>query len=383
MREERSRDNLSGMGALARLQSSSCANPVLDVYTMTNGVLTDVASLKYQIWDTTAGLPGTQVYPVTPGEKAIVDVDTDCPAGDRLSQGHYVARWDVPGNANVGTWQIKWFIQLTLAVAEQTYTEDFEVLPEAVGSGTYPAEDYCLVSDLRDEGVTETVATDAWLTKRISLASRFIEATTKRFFYARSMTIRVDGRGGPKVLLNDPIIAVSKVEFDTTPYAPSATAIELDLIRVYNRHLSQRLTSPDDRDNPKIELFNPAEQLYQYGSARTWSNLVFPRGQQNVLIEGVFGYTDPDPDSVNTQGKTPELIRHVCKLIVIKELDKMSRTGARFDRRHRHRLTSERTRDQAYTLEPLGTRAGAFFTGDPEIDNILASFLRPPSLGAA
>lgn len=42
---------------------------------------------------------------------------------------------------------------------------------------------------------------------------------------------------------------------------------------------------------------------------------------------------------------------------------------------------SERTRDQGYNLDPL--RAQGAFTGDPEVDAIIASFQRPPQLGAA
>lgn len=368
------------MGALARLQTADCSLPILDLFTSVNGILTDVYAVSYQIFDKTSG-SGVQVFPATPGNKAAVDVAHDCPVGGRLSAGRYVATWTVPDDENIGTHYIKWFFQLTSTTPEQTFIEEFEVLPEVAGFNQSPEESYVLVSDLRDEGVPSSVS-DSFLSKRIALASRFVDNATKRFFYPKAMTITVDGRGGNKILLSDPIIAISEVLFDTTPWAPSATQIELELVKVYNRHLTQGLTSPDDRNNPKLELFHPAEMLNHYGSYRsTWSRLVFPVGQQNVTITGVFGYTDPD--GTNTQGKTPELIKHVTKLIVFKELARMSNTSARFDARARHRLTSERTRDQAYTLEPLGTLRGAFFTGDPEIDNILAHYMRPPALGAA
>ncbi len=245
--------------------------------------------------------------------------------------------------------------------------------------------DYCVIADLRAEGVTTAQADDTLLGQRIGIASRFVEMATKRFFVARDMTIKVDGRGSTKVLLNDPIINVTEVLFDTTPWAPAGTQIEFELLRIYNRHLTQGLVEPDDRNNPKIELFSPADMLSHYGSTRMWSRLVFPVGQQNITITGTFGYTDPDPTEVVVDfphGKTPDLIKHVTKLLVIRELDKMNRVAARFDRHQRYRLTSERTRDQAYTLDPLGAARG-FFTGDPEIDTILAYFMRPPALGAA
>lgn len=368
------------MAALARLQSSSCANPVLDLFTAVSGLLTDVYSIQYQIFDKSSGT-SVQIFPPTPGDKALVDVADDCPTGDHLDTGHYVARWDVPGNENLGAHQIQWFFQLTSSSPVQTYIEEFEILAEVVGSADGPDSSYAFVQDFRDEGLTNTdLYSDAYLQQRITLASRMIERATKRFFYPKSMAIKVNGSGGPKILLSDPIIAVSEVLFDVTPWEPSATLIEPDLLRIYNRHLTQQLTSPDDRNNPKIELFNPAMMLRHYGSVRSsYSSLVFPPGQQNVSVTGVFGYTEFDGSST---GKTPDLIRHACKLLVFREIDRMSKTAARFDRHVRQRLTSERTRDQAYTLEPLGSAKG-FFTGDPEIDNILAIFLRPPAFGAA
>jgi len=364
------------MSALARGQTSNCANPALDVFITVNGVLTDVFSLEFQIFElVTNPLVPTQVYPVS-GRQA-VNVGITCPTAlaGRVSVGRYFATWAVPLAELIGSHRIKWFFKVSALSSEIVFQEDFEVLPD----GSASADDgYVSVAEMRDEGVPATVS-DEYLQKRIVLASRFVEAATKRFFLPRPLTIKVDGKGGTKILLSDPIISISEVLFDTTPWAPSATLVDMDLVRVYNRHLTQGLLSPDDRNNPKIELFHPAEMLQHYGTARTWSRLVFPPGQQNVTITGVFGYTDPDSSA---QGKTPDLIKHVTKLLVMREIDKIARTASRFDRHVRHRLTSERTRDQAYTLDPLGTARG-FFTGDPEIDNLLAYFMRPPALGAA
>lgn len=249
---------------------------------------------------------------------------------------------------------------------------------------------YATIQDMRDEGVPASV-TDPWLTSRILLASRFIETATKRWFYAKPLTLRVDGKGGPKILLQHPIVHVSGVTFETAPFYPSSLEIDDDLLVVYNRHLREGLLDPDDRNNPKIELFRPSESLYQDGSYRArWGKLIFPEGNQNILIEGEFGYTDPDPDETVApgewpRGKTPMLVTHACKLLVMRELAKMASTSARFDARNRHRLTSERTRDQAYTLggNVQNGGSGAGWTGDPEIDNILAYYAAPPRLGAA
>jgi hypothetical protein len=71
----------------------------------------------------------------------------------------------------------------------------------------------------------------------------------------------------------------------------------------------------------------------------------------------------------------------VTKLLALRELPRMTDVDRREDAQRRWRLTSERTRDQSYTLEALPL-TGAF-TSDPEIDNILVAFVRPADFGAA
>lgn len=246
---------------------------------------------------------------------------------------------------------------------------------------------YITVADLRDEGLagdaTTGPYTDAWLAARILVASRFIEKATRRRFVAEDKVVRVDGRGGRMILLSEAIVNVTQVTFDISPFSPQALVLEPDMYRIYNRHLSMNLQEPDDRLNPKIEIYYPVDQ---YHHRRVSGNrFVFPYGQQNVEVTGTFGFTDYDPDEVVVgfrRGKTPDLIKHVCKLIVMRELVKMGTPAQRNEATQRFRILSERTRDQAYTLEALGTRRGAFFSGDPEIDTILAAYQRPPALGA-
>jgi hypothetical protein len=360
------------MGALARGQPSDCSNPVLDLFTQVNGVLVDVAVLEFQIFDVSdpgKQLAPVQVYPAAAGARAPVDVATLCPAGDKLSTGHFVARWTPPIDEAIGTYEIRWFFRLTPTSPEQTFREEFEVLVEVAG---FAATGYAAVSDLRDEGVTATDATDARLQRLIALASRYVERITGRFFEPRMQTLRVDGSGGRVLALGHPIIGIDTVSIDSNPFSPADLTVDPDLFRVYNRHLTQGLLLPDDRDHPRLELVNEEDVHLGLGRLR------WPRGQQNIEVRGVFGYTEPDGSPT---GRTPELIRHVTKLLVLRELPRMSDFDRREDAQRRWRLTSERTRDQSYTLEAL--RLHGEFTGDPEIDNILVAFVRPADFGAA
>lgn len=225
-----------------------------------------------------------------------------------------------------------------------------------------PEVNYITVQDMRDEGVPTSVP-DALLERRIALASRMVEAATGRLFGARTMVARVNGTGSATLYLRDPIIDVVSLGYGDTVF-------DVADYTVYNRHLTEGMTSPDDRSDPRIDLLGG------------W----FPRGKQNVIVDGVFGYTDPTAS--NPYGKVPDLIVHVTKLLVIREMDKMGTAmGAsnRFDKANRHRLTSERTRDQAYTLNPSAASTGVgggFFTGDPEIDRILALYARPMQIAS-
>lgn len=378
------------MPALARGQASNCAFPALDIFTSIQGILIDVYSLEFQIFDESDSakqLNPVQVYPATVGLRQTVNVSTLCPTAGagKISTGRYVAEWTPPVSPAepLGTHRIKWFFKLTSISPEQTFNEEFEVLAEVSGSGQ---DGYCFVSDLRDEGVPSTGAgavSDAFLLKRIALASRFIEKATGRFFAPRALTFHFDGTGGAALLLRDPIISIAGISLVSGAIADQGTEISLASLRVYNRHLSEGLLNPDDRDNPRLEL---GVGGWGFGYDDVWFSSFpaygfFPRGRQNVVVSGIFGYTDPDGSST---GGTPELIRHACKLMVMRELAQLADRSGRADAQNAWRLTSERTRDQAYTLaDPASLkRTGALFTGDPDIDTLLSAFIRPPDMGA-
>jgi hypothetical protein len=370
------------MSALARGQASDCANPVLDIFTQVNGVLTDVAELTFQIFDVsdaTKQQNPVQVYPPTTGTRTPVNVTDLCPVGDKLSTGRFVARWAPPVDASIGTYEIHWAFKLTASSPEQAFREEFEVLPEVTG---FASTGYAFVSDLREEGVTLADASDMRLQRLISLASQYIDRVTGRFFEPRTMTLTVDGSGGRIQLLGHPIVAVSSVEMFVGMFAESGVLPVIpSFFRVYNRHLSQGLLDPDDREDPKLEFFHWSDLLGVHATPAGHlglGSLVWLPGVQNVVIEGVFGYTEPDGSPT---GKTPELIRHVTKLLVLREIPKMTDLSRREERQRRWRIVSERTRDQGYNLEAL--RLHGSFTGDPEIDNILVAYQRPAQAGAA
>ena len=212
---------------------------------------------------------------------------------------------------------------------------------------------YCRRRDIRNEGFAPEQVSTARLNELIELASSYIETVTERFFEPRAQTITEDGTGSCRLLLGEPIIDIESVEILGQDSVPASGAIDPAEYRVYNRHLTQGLLKPDDRDNPQIVLI---------GSE-------FHRGAQNIRIVGLFGYTEPDESAT---GRTPLLIREVCKKLVVREIPLLSETSDREDGKNRYRLIQEKTRDQSYTLDKL--RITGSLTGDPEIDNVLIQF---------
>jgi len=351
--------------ALGRTQTSDCSNPELDLYVAIDGVLADVAQLEFAIFEkVTTGDP-VQVYPET-GRQSVV-VGELCPVGEKLGTGHYVATYTVPDTEPIGTHEIRWWFKVTPLSIEQMFREEFEVLHEAVPSGQVG---YCFVSDLRAEGVPESDFSDSRCARAISLASREIDRLTGRFFAPRELEVTRDGEGGAMLFFEHPIIAVEEMRID------DETSDLLDFV-VYNRHVTQNLTDPDDRSNPKIEVLQARPDTVYWD--RVYGRRVFPRGQQNIFVKGVFGFTEYDGTS---QGRTPEEIRYVATLLSMRYLrpaweseDETSGVGP---------VQSIKTRDQQITYANpanLGRQGVGPLTGDPAIDRVLLAHRRPIRLG--
>jgi hypothetical protein len=351
------------MPALTRGETSDCANPVLDLYVAVDGVLTDVSQLEFQVFERVTGASPVQVYPLSGRET--VDIATACPIGEKLGTGHYVASWEVPVTEPIGTHEVRWFFRLLPLSPEQSYTEEFEVLSEAAPSTI----GYCYVSDLRAEGVPSTYPDDR-LVRAIDLASREIDRLTGRFFEPRALEFYLDGSGGAQMFLEQPIIAVEEIGID------DVTADLLDFA-VYNRHLTQNLLDPDDRANPRIVITQPRPETVYWRNV--YGRRVFPQGEQNVRVKGVFGFTEYDGTS---QGRTPAAIRYAATLLSMRFVE--GRWGSQTGEAGSGIVASVRTRDQQITYgnpAQLGRIGAGPLTGDPEIDRILLAHRRPMRLG--
>jgi hypothetical protein len=211
---------------------------------------------------------------------------------------------------------------------------------------------YASVADLRDEGITPAMATDARLTLVLDEASSLVDRVTGWFFRPRALTLGFDGRDAPSIEPPYPPILLSALSIDESPasFAPE------DLVVVGAPVMP-------GFDAPRLTLRNGRR---------------FPRGTTNVVVAGLWGYTEPDG---TPEGRTPTAIRTVTMQLALRALPLLGDLEAWSDARLRWRLLEERTRDQSYRLgtPPFAT----FITGDPEIDLVLMRYRKPAGLGAA
>lgn len=352
---------------MARTQVSSCKNPrLVFIYQNDKGVLTDVSALAYEIYDVST--LAKQLNPVEVVAKADVPVIAcTLPDGGKLSTGRYVAGYTIPADWDLGEYVLRWYY--TVDGTEYTIDEKLLITDEDHGSPDY----YITIQDAYDSGIPDTY-TPAQVQTAIKAAQAFITRTTRRVFVPQYKALKVDGRGGPKLLLMEPIIAVESlmVNYEYFDFSLEEAYFYEDF-KVYNRHIREGLIAPDDRNNPKIE--------FSYGSRPFGAFLRMPDGSQDISVVGVFGYTEPDGTPM---GSTPADIVYVTKLLTnwyivgpnTQEADDIKAAG---------KLISERTRDQSWTFaSPTQIKgqtgqmgSAGYFTGDPTIDGILYAYKAP------
>lgn len=359
------------MTAIARSQSSSKDTPILDAWVRNGGFLVDPYSLSFRIYDTsddTKRLVPVQVFPADPAQAHAVDLTTD-----KVGLGHFAAAWTASAGETLGRHMIRWYLKLASTSTEWVWTREFEVLAGA-GYGAEIPSSYCMLCDLREQGISAATYSDARVLLLANEASRFVERCTGRHFDPRALTLTVDGAGGPLLMLDTPIIGIDDIVV-LDPWADAVDISDVDY-RVYNRHLSKGMLLPDDRDNPKVELTYGSIEMD--GDEAFIPRLRWPKGSQNISITGAFGYTDPDGSPA---GCTPREISKVTMMLVYRDL--LLLTDADRDERTRgHLVTSMTTRDQQVMMKFGGDVKWACtaFTGDPAIDTIIARYRRPATV---
>lgn len=219
---------------------------------------------------------------------------------------------------------------------------------------------YATIADARAEGVTPAQADDARLGGLLEDAGRTIDGLLGWWFEPRPRTFRLDGRGTPSLEPPVPPLRLDRLALEAWGGGvPEPLPLGPGELAVVGAPVDPGFTAP---------------RLTLRGGRR------FPRGDGNVLAEGLWGYTEADGTPL---GRTPAAIKRATLLLVTRRLTPVGLAGAFDDPETQGRVVRVKTRDQEIEFAPpaAGTRPVA--TGDGEIDRLLAPYRRPSGLGAA
>ena len=289
------------MPALARGQENTPS--ILNWFLTVNGVLTDGYDVGFRIFDITGGLPGTQIFPVTPGAyEPVASNAGHFSVGSYYAWDHLTALGFTPSLTEpVGTHRIEWRWKISAGAPYQASPEDFEVLVQSGGSSV---DTYISIADVRAEGITSAMASDAKVLSYIETWQAFIERACRQWFIPKTMILAVDGTDSDALHFGVPIISIAYLRINN-----SATDLETWLYKVYSS-----CRYPDDRSNPRIKLVGD-DELDIYSAPMCYGRLKFRKGRQNQVIKGIFGY-------VEENGSVPKMIQRALLKLVIEKLTK-------------------------------------------------------------
>lgn len=323
-----------------------------------------------------------KVYRSTTGEGGPYSEITGVATRVPLVAGQYVYEYiDSAGDA---AYHYKLAFFHTVSLAESALS-----LPLTASE---PSGIYCSIQDMRDEGFLDPPYSDARILAKIKKASKFIEKVTGRWFEPRARTFTLKAQGGQKLFVPQPIIRIDSVEivydqdeeYDTTE-------VTVDELHIYNRHLTMGVTDPDDRDVPMIAW--PKDSRLWRGEAVGAYVSRWPDAFQAVKITGLFGYTElesgvapgetlPGSQVPTSYGVTPDAIKDLVMILAAKDLPLISDADSRDDEFNKFRINAMKTREQSITMSPLSAIGMAGnWTGDPQVDMVLAQYVSPPGMG--
>lgn len=261
------------MNVLARGQTNTTR--LLRLFVHDHGLLADAYEVGFQVWDVTAGYPGSQVFPLTGWE--------DITTLGRFGLGSYYAfdsstgaGWAPPGAGSTGRHLVRWRFKRTDGSPYETLEQYFDVLDVPCGEDIY-----CLVSDLRDEGLESSVVPDRRVLDAIRTWSRAIDRVCRQFFSPRQLTVLWDGTDSDTSFFSVPLVAVESLYLNE-----STAALDTGSYRVYSA-----FPYPDDRRNPRVKLCYGGRDIF---SGIRGGRMLFDKGRQNQSIVGVWGFVEED-----------------------------------------------------------------------------------------
>lgn len=217
---------------------------------------------------------------------------------------------------------------------------------------------YITTTDLAAEGIA---GQDSRLDELIDWAEEWIERATGYRFYEHHAEFKCSGRGVTEVLpLPQAIISIQSVEED----GDALTSTEYV---VYNR----RPPDEDDRKYPRLIRVVTSDSTNASFDAEGNVTAPWPRGYQNIIVEGQFGYTD----SVGGQERAPKEIKRALLRLVACEVARVGVDDEVQAQRIRKYLASFGGGELQMSLSELAQSGGE--SGIREVDVVVGRFRHP------
>lgn len=252
-------------------------------------------------------------------------------------------------------------------------------------SATKARRGYITPADVLAEGYLNPPWTPEKVWRGIDRACAAIDSICRQWFEPRYTQFTFDGTDHDQLWLTIPICALHAILQDDT-------VVDLSDVEVYNRHLTRGQLNPDDRVNPKVTYALDFPVGYRGRRRRIYADsALFGAGRKNVLLKGVFGYTElvagdfaaeTAADSqvpINYGGTPADIVRAALLLTLTYMLPAADQQEASLE----GRITGIKTRDQSISFaDPSGADASFGLTGNIEVDNILMRYSGPLRMGA-
>lgn len=221
------------------------------------------------------------------------------------------------------------------------------------------------LQDIRDEGVTLAMASDAKVLTYIDIAQTSFEGACGQWFEARPYAVTFDGKDVTVEFFQVPIIEVSELADLDDP--DNIVVIEPENYRVYN---GRNAITGDDRRNPKIAMIDGYRFLL---------------GRQRYRVTGTFGFLDENDQAPRDVWLA--LLRYTIELLLTPNvLTSQSILNAQLIPNGQGLLLTEEVTDDhkqkwSKTTSLQKSNINSALTNDPFVQNVMLRYRNPIKIG--
>ncbi len=275
---------------------------------------------------------------------------------EKLTTGRYVLEFEIPEDAELGTWFAEWRTETQAGIVKFEVVAEGEPIPNA----------YATVAQARAEGIPITY-TDQRIANALVKASREIENLCRRRFGPHYEVNTFNGRPAPLLILDREIVAVDELALDQF-------VVDNGLLKVVNGF--------HEKGNNKIEWRDPTEFEVEHSEFSEVGT--FTQGKANVEISGLWGFVEPSKhrDLEDLAGEVPELIVEATINLAMRRIRRSWAFAPKGGATVLGPIQSERTREQSVTYGKASNSIISY-TGDPEVDRVIAQYRRNLIVGIA